>query len=146
MKAITIRTPLVLLIAVKDTKMFRFGVIGGMGTVANVGLMTVLVMTGMDYLVAAVIASEATIIGNFICHERWVFARLEPYNGTTPTRFVRSFTFNNVETLMRMPVLWLLVERVGIISPVAQLQTLIVAFIARYAFHSRVIYSTRRAE
>lgn len=145
MKAITIRTPLPLLIALKDIKMFRFCVIGALGTIANVGVMTVLVMTGMDYLVAATIAGEATIIGNFICHERWVFAGLEPHNGTTATRFLRSFTFNNVEILMRMPVLWLLVEGIGIISPVAQLQTLGIAFIARYAFHSRIIYSPSKA-
>ncbi len=58
-------------------KMSLFAVIGGLGAVANLVIMWALIHTGMDYIVAAIIAAEVTIVGNFLLIERFVFQDME---------------------------------------------------------------------
>lgn len=60
-------------------------------------------------------------------------------------RFLHSFGFNNAETLVRVPFLWLLVDKMDVVSPLAQFGTLTAAFILRYTFHSRVVYAPTAA-
>lgn len=123
-------------------RIMRFGFVGAIGTIANLLIMGYLVHHGVHYLVAAAVAAELTIIGNFLLQERIVFTM----NNSTCTpvwhRFWMSFGFNNAETLLRMPLLWLLVELAGMQSLLAQGGTLLVAFLLRYAFHSRVVYGS----
>lgn len=122
-------------------RMPRFAAVGALGTVLNIGIMTVLIAWGVNYLVAAILATEATIVSNFLMQERWVFAGPGPHGRSLTMRFLHSFGFNNAETLVRMPFLWLLVYKAGMFSPLAQFGTLCVAVILRYVFYSRVIYA-----
>jgi dolichol-phosphate mannosyltransferase len=55
-------------------------------------------------------------------------------------RFLSSVGFNVTEALLRLPVLWLMVQAAGIPSVLAQGITLMVAFVARFRFHSLVVY------
>lgn len=119
----------------------KFALIGAFGTLANVAIMTILMGSGVEYLLAAAVATETTILSNFLMQERLVFADRIPHSRSRTTRFVHSFGFNNAETLVRMPFLWLLVDKVGIFGPLAQFGTLAAAFTLRYMFHSRVVYA-----
>lgn len=125
-------------------KMSTFAVIGALGAVANLGIMFVLTQWGMSYIWAAVIAAEATIIGNFVLQERFVFREMLGDASSMWSRFAKSFTFNNAEALIRIPVLALMVETWHISSVLAAAITLAVAFIARYAFHALVVYAPRK--
>jgi putative flippase GtrA len=122
-------------------RVIRFAVIGCVGTIGNVVLMSALVAFGLNYLAASAIAAEVTIIFNFCLQERWVFFDPALPAGRRAMRFVSSFSFNNAEALVRMPLLWLLVERLGVLSPLAQLETILAAFAARYIFHARIVYA-----
>ncbi|WAH97251.1 GtrA family protein [Arthrobacter sp. MMS18-M83] len=122
-------------------RMPKFALIGAFGAGVNVAIMTVLVAWGVNYLIAALIATETTIVSNFLMQERFVFAGLGPLGRSKAIRFLHSFGFNNAETLARVPFLWLLVDKMGVVSPLAQLGTLSAAFIVRYTFHSRVVYA-----
>ena len=64
----------------------------------------------MQYLIASVIASVLTIIGNFLALEYLVFADMREESGLMRHRFVKSFTFNGIEAIVRIPVIWLLVN------------------------------------
>lgn len=125
-------------------KMSLFATIGVIGALANLGIMWVLTLVGVPYIWAAIIGAEATIIGNFILQERFVFADMRTDARALGTRFVTSFTFNNVEAAVRIPVMALMVETWHISSVLATGLTLIVAFVARFLFHSLVVYAPRR--
>ena len=62
----------------------------------------------------------------------------------TGIRFLTSFTFNNVEAALRIPVMALMVETWHISSVLATGLSLIVAFFARFLFHSLVVYAPSR--
>ena len=59
-------------------------------------------------------------------------------------RFAKSFTFNNAELLIRIPIVALMVSGGHISAVIATAITLIVAFIVRFVFHSLVVYAPRK--
>ena len=131
------------LAALRFGRMSRFAIIGGLGALANIAIVWLLLQLGAAYLVAAIAAAELTIVGNFLLQERFVFADLR-HEGKGPwRRFAHSFAFNNIETALRLPVLALLVSTMHVAAVPATALTLLVAFVARFTFHSRVVYRPR---
>ncbi|MDQ4215231.1 glycosyltransferase family 2 protein [Microbacterium capsulatum] len=126
-------------------KMSLFAIIGGVGALANLAIMWALTHLGMEYIWAAVIAAEVTIIGNFILQERYVFNDMRDEASSIGVRFAQSFTFNNVEAALRIPILALMVETWHISSILAAAISLVVAFFVRFVFHSLVVYAPRRS-
>ena len=125
-------------------KMSVFALIGAGGAVANIGIVWALTSLGVDYLWAAIIAAEVTIVANFLLQERFVFADMRGQAAGFWQRFATSFTFNNVEAAIRIPIMALMVESWHISSVLATAITLAVAFLARFVFHSLVVYRPRR--
>jgi dolichol-phosphate mannosyltransferase len=125
-------------------KMSLFALIGVIGAAANLGIMWALTAAGVPYIWAAIIGAEVTIIGNFVLQERFVFADMRTDARALGIRFASSFAFNNVEAALRIPVMALMVESWHISSVVATGLSLIVAFFARFLFHSLVVYAPRR--
>jgi dolichol-phosphate mannosyltransferase len=125
--------------------MSLFALIGVAGAVANLAIMWALIHMGMDYVVAAVIAAEITIISNFLLQERFVFQDMRDSASGVWMRFPKSFSFNNAEALIRIPMLALMVQTWHISAVVAAAITLMVAFVVRFMFHSLVVYAPRKA-
>ncbi len=125
-------------------KMSLFALIGVVGALANLGIMWMLTAFGMPYVWAAIIGAEVTIVGNFLLQERFVFADMRTDARALGIRFLTSFTFNNVEAALRIPVMALMVETWHISSVLATGLSLIVAFFARFLFHSLVVYAPSR--
>jgi dolichol-phosphate mannosyltransferase len=126
-------------------KMSLFAIIGGVGALANLVIMWALTHLGVEYIWAAIIAAEVTIVGNFILQERYVFNDMTDDASTIGVRFAQSFTFNNVEAAVRIPILALMVESWHISSILAAAISLVVAFFVRFVFHSLVVYAPRRS-
>lgn len=127
-------------------KMSLFAIIGGIGAVINLAIMWALTSLGVDYIWAAIIGAEVTIIGNFLLQERFVFGDMRTDARSIGARFAASFTFNNVEAALRIPIMVLMVETWHISSVLATGLSLIVAFFARFLFHSLFVYAPRRAQ
>lgn len=127
-------------------KMSLFAIIGGIGAVINLAIMWALTSLGVDYIWAAIIGAEVTIIGNFLLQERFVFGDMRTDARSIGARFAASFTFNNVEAALRIPIMVLMVETWHISSVLATALSLIVAFFARFLFHSLFVYAPRRAQ
>lgn len=125
-------------------KMGLFAVIGGIGAVANIGIMWALTHLGMDYVLAAVIGAAATIIGNFVLQELFVFREERHLASRLWVRFASSVSFNGVEAALRIPVMAFMVETWHISSVIATAISLVVAFLARFLFHALVVYAPRR--
>ncbi|MGI6879075.1 glycosyltransferase [Microbacterium sp. gxy059] len=126
-------------------KMSLFALIGALGAVANIGIVWALTSLGVGYIAAAVVGAEATIIGNFLLIERFVFRDMREQARGFGGRFAHSFLFNNVEAAVRIPVMALMVETWHVSSVLATAVTLAVAFVARFTFHSLVVYAPRRS-
>ena len=103
-----------------------------------------LTQLGVDYIVAAVIAAEATIIGNFLLIEHFVFNDMRNQASGVWARFAKSFAFNNAEAVIRIPIVAFMVETGHISAVVATAVTLVVAFVVRFVFHSLVVYAPRK--
>lgn len=133
------------LAALRFGKMSLFAVIGGLGAVANVLIVWALTSWGVNYIAAAIVAAEATIVGNFILIERFVFHDMRNAASGVWARFAKSFAFNNSEALIRIPIVALMVETGHLSSVIATAVTLVVAFFVRFVFHSLVVYAPRKA-
>ncbi|WP_299815966.1 glycosyltransferase [Tardiphaga sp.] len=118
-----------------------FAGIGAIGALANLAIVGLLTQVGLEYLIAAAIAAESTIIANFLLQEHFVFKDLLHGAGHWSQRFLKSFIFNNAEALVRIPVLYLLVTYWGIAAVPATAITLAIAFVVRFTYHSRFIYA-----
>lgn len=132
------------LLMLRFGRMSAFALVGGVGAIANLVIMWGLIRLGMDYLPASIIASEITIIGNFLLLEYLVFSDMRAESGSMAQRFLKSFTFNNAEAVIRIPVLWVLVENAHIPSVVAAALTLVAAFVVRFVFHALVVYAPKK--
>lgn len=132
------------LLMLRFGRMSAFALVGGVGAIANLVIMWGLIRLGMDYLPASIIASEITIIGNFLLLEYLVFSDMRSESGSMRARFLKSFGFNNAEAIIRIPVLWALVENAHIPSVIAAGLTLIAAFVVRFVFHALVVYAPKR--
>lgn len=132
------------LAALRFGKMTAFAAIGVVGAILNVGIVWTLSRSGVDYVWAAVAAAEITIVGNFILQERFVFRDMRHQASSTWSRFAKSFGFNNAEAVIRIPIMSWMVESWHISSALATAVTLVVAFVARFVFHSLVVYSPRK--
>lgn len=128
-----------------SARISRFALIGAFGTVMNVLIMMALVSVGVDYIAAALVAGETTIVSNFIMQEKFAFADKTDFRKHLPQRFFQSFTFNTLEALARVPFLWILVEEANMLSPVAQAGTILAAFFLRYLFHVKLVYAPQTA-
>lgn len=131
---------LVQLAALRFGRMSRFAFVGAVGAVLNLLLMAALLAVDVHYLPAALIATEVTIVGNFAMTEWWVFGDLRHEGRSGPVRFLQFFAFNNVEALLRLPVLVFLVEIVGLGGVLAQAIALAAAFLLRFVFVAQVVY------
>jgi len=125
-------------------RMSAFALVGGVGAIANLVIMWGLVHLGMNYVSAAIIASEVTIIGNFLLLEYLVFADMRSESGAMWMRFLKSFTFNNVEAVVRIPIIPLLVQGAHIPSVLAAAITLAAAFVVRFVYHALWVYAPKR--
>ncbi|MDU0344902.1 glycosyltransferase family 2 protein [Microbacterium sp. KSW2-29] len=126
-------------------RMSAFALVGGLGAVANLLIMGALQAVGVQYIIAAVIASVVTIVANFLALEYLVFADMRAESGLMRHRFIKSFTFNGIEAIVRIPVIWVLVSQAHIQSVVAAALTLIAAFVVRFVFHALVVYAPKKS-
>ncbi|MGO1267255.1 MAG: glycosyltransferase [Microbacterium gubbeenense] len=125
-------------------KMPAFALVGAIGAVVNVFIVWLLTLLNVDYVWAAIVGAEITIVGNFLVLDRYVFSEMKNEAAPFLRRFAQSLLFNNAEAAIRIPVMAMLVESWHISAAVATAATLAVAFIVRFVFHSLVVYRPRR--
>lgn len=133
------------LTALRFGKMSMFAIIGGLGAIANVAIVWALTHLDVDYIVAAVIAAEVTILGNFLLQERFVFHDMRDNASGVWQRFAKSFAFNNAEAVIRIPIVAVMVSSGHVSAVLATAITLVLAFFVRFVFHSLVVYAPRKA-
>jgi dolichol-phosphate mannosyltransferase len=132
------------LASLRAGRLSRFAVVGGLGTLVNLAIMWVLTaLFDENYVVAAIVATEVTILHNFLLQERFVFGDMRDGVHNWLSRLARSLAFNNLEAAIRLPFLVLIVSTWQVAPVAVQAFTLALAFLARFIFASRVVYRPR---
>ncbi|KQC38788.1 glycosyltransferase family 2 protein [Frankia sp. ACN1ag] len=120
----------------------RFALVGASGTVPNLFGTAVLHHLGLHYLAAAILATQVAIAWNFAGCELLVWDRLA---GSRLRRYPAFAIINNLDLVVRLPLLALLVGRWGFGVGTATLLSLAAAVIIRYLVVERLVYRRRPA-
>jgi dolichol-phosphate mannosyltransferase len=125
-------------------RMVAFGLVGASGVVVNTfALWAVYSIAGLNHLIGAAIATQASTVWNFALVELLVYRRKG--NGTWRGRAVRFWGMNNLLLLTRLPVLQALVWA-GLGVLLSNGITLVGLFLLRFVISDRVIYGARSGE
>ncbi|KLL12290.1 MULTISPECIES: glycosyltransferase family 2 protein [Protofrankia] len=119
----------------------RFALVGASGTLPNIAGTALLHHVGMHYIAAAVLATQLAILWNFIGCDLLVWER---GNQSRARRYLPFAVLNNLDLVIRLPLLGLFVDRWHTSVPVATFVTLAVAVSVRYVLVDRMIYSERQ--
>ncbi len=61
------------------SRILRFGIVGGSGTLVNMGILALLAGgLGVHHMLAAIVSAEVSIITNFVLNDRWTFRDRRP--------------------------------------------------------------------
>ena len=116
----------------QSQRLFAFGLVGLTGLVINTLAMALLVRpVGLNYLVAAVLATQCSTLWNFTFLERFVFHDRNKGAGLLG-RLLGFALVNNAALLLRGPALYVMVTGLGIGYLVANAATLLAMMIARF--------------
>jgi dolichol-phosphate mannosyltransferase len=125
------------------TRMVSFGAVGATGIVINTAVLWMFSSGGhphhAHYLLAAVLATEASTTWNFALTELFVFRGPKP--GSIASRGIRFYALNHLALLPRLPLLALLVEVFSANLLVANIITLMLLFLARFVIADSAIYA-----
>lgn len=126
--------------------MVRFGAVGLSGLVVNQAVLAAFTeLLGIYYLAAAIAATQFSSLWNFFATERWVFGRRRPRN--SPLIRLSSFlAMNNAALILRVPLLWMMTELVGLHYLWSNAFTLAVLFVARYAIADGWIWASAASD
>jgi dolichol-phosphate mannosyltransferase len=123
-------------------RLAAFGAVGATGIFINTGALWLLSGGGHPhghYLLAAVLATEASTTWNFVFTELLVFRGPKP--GSVTGRGIRFYALNHLALLPRLPLLALLVEAFHANLLVANIITLMLLFLIRFVIADSAIYA-----
>jgi dolichol-phosphate mannosyltransferase len=110
---------------------FRFALVGASGILVNQAIIVVLTeVTGIYYLVSAILATFGSSSWNFLGAETWVFAHRRS-DHSVAARYVRFLSLNLALLVARVPMLWVLTDVIGIHYAMSNLITLVAIFALR---------------
>ncbi|MCE7002193.1 GtrA family protein [Kibdelosporangium philippinense] len=121
-----------------------FGLVGLSGLLVNTAVLWLLHehLFGLHYMLAAALATEASTTWLFVLTETLIYRRAKP--GTTASRAIRFFLLNHVLLVLRLPMLALLVDGLGLGVLLSNAVTLGLLFVVRLLATDSAIY--RQAE
>lgn len=123
-----------------------FGAVGATGIAVNSAALWLLadpMALGLHYLLAAVLATQVSTSWNFALTDQLVYRGRKRHSALR--RYVTFSAASNVLLVARIPLLALLVSGLGVHYLLANLLTLALAFVARFAASDRLIYQMEPA-
>jgi dolichol-phosphate mannosyltransferase len=120
--------------------LFGFALVGATGILVNQAILWALVQFAhLNYVLAAVIATQGSTTWNFALNEVWVFGGRASRGGVT-RRYVEFWAINNATLLVRAPLLALFTSVLGIHYLVSNLLTLVILFAVRFGLSDRIVW------
>lgn len=125
-------------------RMGGFAAVGASGIIINsLALWFFTGVLGWHLAVGATLATQTSTLWNFLLIDRWVYRGSKQRSGWA--RLLGFLVVNNVTLLVRLPVLAWLVSFVGLGYLLANLLTLLGAFIARFLLSDRYLFTAEAA-
>jgi dolichol-phosphate mannosyltransferase len=119
----------------------RFATVGATGLVVNTLALAALAgVAGVYYLLAAVMATQASTLWNYLLTEQWVF---RPRMGRRPAsqRMAMFFLVNNAALVLRVPLLYVLTSLIGLHYLVSNIATIVVLLVIRFTLADTWIWA-----
>lgn len=122
-------------------RVIGFAAVGVSGIAVNTAALWALSsgLLAVHYLLATIIATQASTTWNFCLTDALVFSGDKPR--TFLARFWRFAAVNNAALLLRLPLMALFVSTLRINVLIANVITLVLLFIVRFAISDRLIYA-----
>jgi putative flippase GtrA len=99
-------------------QLVRFGLVGGVGFVVNVGVYTLFVhAVGLDYRLANIVAWLVAVLNNFVLNRHWTF---DARGGHARAQAIRFLLVSLVAEAVSLALLTVLVEGAGVAKVPAQ--------------------------
>jgi dolichol-phosphate mannosyltransferase len=120
-------------------RMLGYAVIGASGLLPNTAALWLLSgRLGLHYLAAVVLANEVAVAWNFALTDLLLFRRRRHRH--VASRLYRFFLMGNIDLVLRLPAVALLVDELHVNYLKANLATLLVSVLLRFAVIDRLIY------
>ncbi len=124
-------------------RLILFGAVGLSGFVPNLAALAVLTDTlGLNYAIASVAATQVAICWNFVLLDRIVYRQSR--TGAWYRRAGQFAALNNVDLVVRIPMLVVLVEVADIDYLAATVATLVTMFAVRFLATDWIVYRVPR--
>ncbi len=121
----------------------KFAIVGILGIVVNqVVLYAVTEGLGLYYLLSVIVASQVSTLNNFVLTEAWVFRHRESRHRLL-VRYVVFYALNTATLLVRVPVVFLLTENLGLHYLLSNLFAIGLTFGIRYLVADNWIWAGR---
>ncbi|HSN11600.1 MAG TPA: GtrA family protein, partial [Propionibacteriaceae bacterium] len=128
--------------ASRTGRALAFAAAGATGILVNsAALWTFVEVMRLPLLLAAALATQVSTTWNFVLIDRLVYPG--PKGRATLTRFLGFAVVNNVVLLLRLPLLSWLTWTVSLTYLVANVVTLVAAFLARFLISDRFLFRSR---
>ncbi|HEX2913293.1 MAG TPA: GtrA family protein [Chloroflexia bacterium] len=122
----------------------RFLTVGFAGTLVNLGSLALLAtLLSLPHFIAAVLATEISIIHNFFWNDRWTF-RASSAQASGIVRFIRFQVVTSFTALFSLALFGLFYQLLGWYYLVAQLVAVGLATIINYGANSRFTWGASR--
>jgi dolichol-phosphate mannosyltransferase len=123
----------------------RFLAVGASELVVNTVVLAAFTeLTGLHFLLSAVIATQASTLWNFVLTEKWVFGKRTTEHSFSQ-RLAHYLVMNNLLLALRGPFLSLLVTQLGIHYLISNLLSLFAITLLRYFAADSWIWSKKRS-
>lgn len=125
-------------------RMIGFGLIGLSGFVPNLAALWLLTHTGLNYLLAEVVANQAGVVWNFLLIESLLFRDRRRHRHWAD-RIGRFTVLANADLLLRIPLIAVFVGSWGLGVLAATALALVTTFVLRFAATEALVYLPRKA-
>ncbi|QIK74278.1 hypothetical protein G7071_01330 [Nocardioides piscis] len=120
-------------------RMAGVGTVGGTGIAVNTAALWLFMEhAGLGLAMAALLATQLSTAWNFVLCDRLVYQRRR--QGGWMRSFVSYALLNNLSLLIRLPLMGVLIAQLAMDYRVANIATLLLVFVARFAVVDRTIY------
>ena len=120
----------------------KFNTVGVVGVGVQLAVLTLLKSgLGIHYLIATVLAVEATILHNFFWHERWTWIDRTAGSARQLKRLVRFNLANGLVSIAgNLGLMWLFVSRFHLQYILANLLAIIVCSIVNFIVSDKLVF------
>jgi dolichol-phosphate mannosyltransferase len=120
-----------------------FAAVGAVGVAVNTGVLALLTRDAhVWYLIASILATQVAVLSNFALTEWLVFRRAQPDN-SLPSRFASYLLINTASLLVGGPLLLLLVSALGVDVLIANVLSLALLMLVRFAIADSYIWGRK---